>query len=144
MDMQEDPNELAGLAPDAEKMAQDEHVVKAGFWRKVRSTLGKVPFTEDAVAAYYCATDRNTPSYVKAVLMGAIAYFVVPTDVIPDFIVGLGFTDDAAVLMAALAAIRGHLKPEHRSCARDFLDGNDGDGGNDADDADGRRDNRSG
>ncbi len=77
--------------------------------------------TEDAVAAYYCATDRNTPAYVKAVLMGAIAYFVTPADVIPDFIVGLGFTDDAAVLMAALSAIRGHLKPEHRLWARDFL-----------------------
>ena len=125
MDMLEDPNELAGLAPDEEKMARDEQVVKTGFWRKVRSTLGKVPFTEDAVAAYYCATDRNTPAYVKAVLMAAIAYFVIPADVIPDFIVGLGFTDDAAVLMAALSAIRGHLKAEHRSCARDFLDGDD-------------------
>ena len=124
-DMPEDPNELAALAPDEEKMARDEQVVKTGFWLKVRSTLGKVPFTEDAVAAYYCATDRNTPAYVKAVLMGAIAYFVIPADVIPDFIVGLGFTDDAAVLMAALSAIRGHLKPEHRSCARDFLEDDD-------------------
>lgn len=125
MDMPEDPNQLAGLAPDEEKMARDAQVVKAGFWRKVRSTLGKVPFTEDAVAAYYCATDRNTPAYVKAILMAAIAYFVIPADVIPDFIVGLGFTDDAAVLMAALSAIRGHLTPAHRSRARDFLDRDD-------------------
>ncbi len=125
MDIPEDPNELAGLAPDEEKMARDEAIVKTGFWRKVRSTLGKVPFTEDAVAAYYCATDRNTPVYVKAVLMGAIAYFITPVDVIPDFIVGLGFTDDAAVLMAALSAIRSHLKPEHRATARDFLDRDD-------------------
>ncbi len=138
MDMPEDTDQLAGSAPDEQKMARDEQVVKTGFWRKVRSTLGKVPFTEDVVAAYYCATDRNTPAYVKAVLMGAIAYFVIPADVIPDFIVGLGFTDDAAVLMAALSAIRGHLKPAHRSCARDFLDADDGD------DADGQPDHRSG
>ncbi len=51
MAMPEDANELAGLAPDEEKMARDERVVKTGFWRKVRSTLGKVPFTEDVVAA---------------------------------------------------------------------------------------------
>jgi uncharacterized membrane protein YkvA (DUF1232 family) len=125
MDMPEDPNNLAGLVPDKEILARDEQVVKAGFWRKVRSTLGKVPFTEDAVAAYYCATDGSTPTYVKAILMGAIAYFVTPIDVIPDFIIGFGFTDDAAVLMAAISAIRNHLKPEHRSSARDFLDGND-------------------
>ncbi len=125
MAMPEDMDELSGMALDEAKMARDEHVVETGFWRKVRSTLGKVPFTEDALAAYYCATDRKTPAYVKAVLMGAIAYFVTPVDVIPDFIVGLGFTDDAAVLMAALSAIRSHLKPEHRSRARDFLDGDD-------------------
>ena len=122
MDTQDDPVEFAGQAPDEEKLAHDEHIVKSGFWQKIRTNLGKVPFTEDAVAAYYCATDRNTPTYVKAVLMGAIAYFIIPTDVIPDFIVGLGFTDDAAVLMAALSAISGHLKPEHRSRARDFLE----------------------
>ena len=51
--------------------------------------------------------------------MGAIAYFVTPADAIPDFIVGLGFTDDAAVLMAAISAIGRYLKPEHRARARE-------------------------
>ncbi|MCH7889411.1 MAG: DUF1232 domain-containing protein, partial [Proteobacteria bacterium] len=87
----------------------------------LRATLGRVPFVEDALAAYYCATDRATPLYVKAVLMGALAYFIVPSDVIPDFIVGLGYTDDASVLVAAIAAVRGSLKPEHFTAARAFL-----------------------
>ena len=115
----------ADPAPDEKNRARDEHVVKNGFWRKVLATLGRVPFTEDAVAAYYCATDRRTPASVRAILMGAIAYFVVPTDAVPDFIAGLGFTDDAAVLMMAISAIRGHLKSEHWLRARSFLGGAD-------------------
>ncbi len=109
-------------AVDALKLADDEGIVEQGIWRKLRETLGRIPFTEDAVAAYYCAVDRATPLTVKAILMGALAYFIMPVDVIPDFIAGLGYTDDAAVLIAALKAIRDHLLPEHRDKARKFLE----------------------
>ncbi len=107
---------------NAVKLADDERIVEQGIWRKVRETLGRIPFTEDAVAAYYCAVDRATPLSVKAILMGARAYFIMPADVIPDFIAGLGYTDDAAVLIAAIKAIRDHLRPEHRDKARKFLE----------------------
>ncbi|MFQ5786150.1 MAG: YkvA family protein [Alphaproteobacteria bacterium] len=106
---------------DAAKLADDEKLVARDFWDKLRATLGRVPFVEDALAAYYCAADRATPLYVKAVLMGALAYFIVPSDVIPDFIVGLGYTDDAAVLAAALAAVRSSLRERHFDKARAFL-----------------------
>ncbi len=106
---------------DAPKLAADQAFVTEGFWDKLRKTLGRVPFIEDALAAYYCATDRATPLYVKAVLMGALAYFILPSDVIPDFIPGMGYTDDASVLAAALAAVQSHLRPEHFAAARVFL-----------------------
>lgn len=106
---------------DPRKLAVDEAVVRGGFRRKLRATLGKVPFLEDAVAAFYCAVDSDTPLYVKAVLMGAIAYFITPTDVIPDFIAAMGYTDDAAVLLAAIRAVGSNLKPVHRKRARQAL-----------------------
>ena len=92
--------------------------VEAGFWAKVRRVLGRVPFLEEAVAAYYCATDRATPARVKAVLIAALAYFVVPTDLIPDFIASIGFTDDAAVLFVAIQTVAPHIKDGHRDQAR--------------------------
>ena len=104
-----------------EKLEADEAVVRGGFRRKLRATIGRVPFLEDAVAAFYCAVDSDTPLYVKAMLMGAIAYFITPADVIPDFIAGLGYTDDAAVLMAAIRAVGASLKPVHRERARRVL-----------------------
>lgn len=125
MNISDTSSHIARFKPETAKLACDEQVVNTGFWPKIRATLGKVPFTEEAVAAFYCATDRATPTYVRVVLFGALAYFVLPTDLIPDFIVGLGFTDDATVLMAAFAAVRAHFTPEHRSRARSFLMGGD-------------------
>ncbi len=112
------------IAPyDPRSHARDRGRVERGFWTKVRRTLGRVPFVEEAVAAYFCAIDRDTPLQVKAILMGALAYFVVPTDMIPDFIAVLGFTDDAAVFYAALRMVAPHIKDQHRDRARKALDG---------------------
>jgi uncharacterized membrane protein YkvA (DUF1232 family) len=73
------------------------------------------------VAAYYCAFDPETPLTARAVLIGAVAYFVLPIDAIPDFIAVFGFSDDAAVLAAAIATAGAHIKPMHRTAARDAL-----------------------
>ncbi len=106
---------------DATKFGADEAVVRRGFWRKVRRVVGRVPFLDSALAAYFCATDPLTPVHVKAVLMGAVAYFVVPIDMIPDFIVGPGFIDDGAVLSLAVATVRRHITPAHRARGRRAL-----------------------
>jgi len=118
-------------SPGQGSRERDERTVEQGFWRKARRVAGKVPFVEDAVAAYYCALDPKTPTYVRAIAMGALAYFVIPTDAIPDVIAAFGFTDDASVLSAALAAIGGHLKDRHRSKARSWLEGGKIDSGTD-------------
>jgi uncharacterized membrane protein YkvA (DUF1232 family) len=101
--------------------AGQERIVHRRFWDKVRRTLGKIPFTEQAVAAFYCATDGKTPAHVKAVLFAALAYFVLPVDMIPDFAAGLGFTDDAAVLFAAMSSLAPYVTETHFERARSFL-----------------------
>ena len=103
------------------RVVEGEAIVRDGFWRKMRATLGKVPFSEHAVAAFYCATDAATPMPVRATLFGALAYFVMPFDAIPDFFLGLGFTDDAAVLAAAYTAVRTYITQSHRDRARAWL-----------------------
>lgn len=92
------------------------------FWAKLRRVLARIPFAEDVVAAYHCAMDRDTPAYVRVVLFGALAYFVLPADLVPDMLAGLGFTDDASVIAAAIAAVGRHLEPKHREQARESLD----------------------
>ena len=76
---------------------------------------------EEVLTAYYCAFDRQTPLYVKVVLVGAMIYFVVPDDVIPDSLSLIGLADDAAVLTLAFKAVSSHVKPEHRQAAQSML-----------------------
>lgn len=99
-----------------------EDNVRQGFFPKLAKVLAHVPFAEEAVAAYYCAFDKSTPLRARGILIGALAYFILPFDVIPDFILGLGFTDDMAVLLTAFNVIRTHLKPHHRERARETLE----------------------
>jgi len=103
-------------------VARNERTVERGFWKKLLRVAGYIPFADDAAAAYFCATDPATPRKVRGVLLAALAYFVVPFDVIPDFIAGLGYTDDAAVLAMALGVVARHITPEHRAKARRALD----------------------
>ena len=100
------------------RVAADEAELLRGFWRKILHHAASLPFAEDLLAAHYCAFDRQTPLYVKAVLVGAIAYFIVPDDFIPDYIPVIGYTDDAAVLAAAIKLVSSNMKPEHREAAR--------------------------
>jgi uncharacterized membrane protein YkvA (DUF1232 family) len=96
--------------------------VREEFWPKMKAVAAKIPFAEDALAAYYCTMDRETPLRVRGTLLAALAYFIMPIDVLPDVLPALGFTDDAAVLMMAFQLISSHIKPEHRDAARAALD----------------------
>ncbi len=114
-------NEADYGSPDPEHFARDEDTVRRGFWTKARRVAARLPFAEDLLAAYYCAFDRETPMQVKAALIGALAYFVLPVDLVPDVLPVLGFADDAAVLATALRMVAGHMRPEHYEAARSRL-----------------------
>lgn len=101
--------------------AKSESEVREKFWRTARKAARHVPFMDEVVAAYYCALDSRTPLRAKGILIAALAYFVMPADAIPDVILGLGFTDDIAVLTGAIAAVRAHITPAHRRAAQDAL-----------------------
>jgi len=99
----------------------NERRVRAGFWNKIARNFASLPFAEQAVAAYYCALDPATPVQAKAVLLAALAYFIMPLDLVPDFIAGLGFTDDLTVIVTAIGLVRQHITPAHLDRARETL-----------------------
>jgi uncharacterized membrane protein YkvA (DUF1232 family) len=99
----------------------NENEVREKFWRTARKAARQIPFMEDLVAAYYCAMDKQTPLRAKGILLAALGYFVLPADAIPDFVFALGFTDDVAVLTAAIATVRAHITPAHRLAAREAM-----------------------
>ncbi|MGB3815701.1 MAG: YkvA family protein [Shinella sp.] len=101
------------LPGDEDEQERQTRRVKKRFWPVLKRAMRQVPFSRDLVAAYYCAFDPRTPMKVRGILLAALAYFVLPLDGIPDVLMLVGFSDDIAVLTAAFAAIRGHIRDDH-------------------------------
>jgi uncharacterized membrane protein YkvA (DUF1232 family) len=104
---------------ELEGESQEAYVTRT-FWQKMKQTASKVPFVLDAVAMYYAAVDLKTPVWAKAIAFGALAYFIMPVDAIPDWIALVGFTDDAGAIMAALKALGAQVTDEHRQKATEW------------------------
>lgn len=90
---------------------------------KKLTSVGKIPFAEQITAAYYALRDPKTPLKVKATLAAALAYFILPTDFVPDFIAGYGFSDDFAVLLLVLKRVSSSITDQHYELARRRLQG---------------------
>lgn len=117
------PFEDLGFDPEILGPEEDQRqTVRQKLLKTARKAARQVPFMEDVVAGYYCALDPATPAKVRATVLAALAYFVLPIDVVPDFILGVGFGDDATVLMAAISMIRAHMRPDHYDAAREALE----------------------
>ena len=107
------------LVPSVQKV--NELRVKRGFWPKVVSTAARVPFLDQLFSVYYAARDPETPTAAKGMMLGALAYFVLPMDAIPDLFAGIGFTDDAAVFAALIATLGANIKRRHRDRAGETI-----------------------
>ena len=112
-----DPNKA--LVPSVQRV--NERRVSRGFWPKITRTAARIPFADQILAVWYAARDPQTPAAAKGIMLGALAYFVLPVDAIPDVFAGIGFTDDAAVIAAVLATLGAHLKPRHHDQAAQAL-----------------------
>lgn len=100
----------------------NEQRVRAGFWPKLRRVAARIPFAADLIAVWYAARDPDTPMRAKAMMLAGLAYFVLPTDAVPDILAGVGYTDDAAVIAVLVSLVAAHLKPRHKAEAKAALD----------------------
>lgn len=107
------------LVPSVQRV--NEVRVSKGFWPKLRRTASRIPFADQLLSVWYAARDPETPTAAKGIMVGALAYFVLPFDAIPDIFAGIGFTDDAAVIAALLATLGSNIKRRHKDLAREAL-----------------------
>jgi uncharacterized membrane protein YkvA (DUF1232 family) len=99
-----------------------QHYSDSGFWHTVR-THRSLSFLPDAAAMFYCLKDPQTPAWVKTLIIGALGYFILPADAVPDLLPLIGWLDDAGIIAAVIAAIRAHVRPEHQQHANALLGG---------------------
>ena len=90
-----------------------------GFWDKIgsyASSIGK-GVLRPALLLYFTLQMKDIPAWAKATILGALGYFISPIDAIPDFTPVVGYSDDLAVLTAAIAVVSVHIDDEVRQAA---------------------------
>ncbi len=113
-------------------MSENNTVHKGGeldeqsFWAKMADAIGQAgrEVLETALRLYYALIDDDTPDWARGVIIGALIYFVSPVDAVPDVIPVVGYSDDLAVMVAAVAVVATHIKDEHRQKAHDWVERN--------------------
>lgn len=96
---------------------------EARFWWKLSRfarTAGR-EVVEKALYLFYAAQRPETPAWAKAVAVGALGYFILPVDALPDIAPVIGYTDDLGVLGLALATIAVYVDDGVRWKARRTL-----------------------
>ncbi|HDZ3729410.1 YkvA family protein [Vibrio harveyi] len=93
------------------------------FWRKMKNSVKKAgeEIAVMGIKSWLAMADSNTSVRHKAILGGALAYFVLPTDIVPDVLAGVGFTDDMAALTLAANSVGNAITDEHEEQAREKL-----------------------
>lgn len=90
------------------------------FWDKVvgyAKAAGR-EVIEKALWLYYAAQKPTTPTWAKTVVFGALGYFIMPIDVIPDFTPVVGYMDDLGVLAAAVTTVSMYIDEEVKETTR--------------------------
>lgn len=91
-----------------------EHYSEEGLWKKIQQVAKRagVKVIYYVLLLYYALESPNTSSTDKAIIIGALGYFILPIDLVPDFLVGLGYTDDLGALAWALCRVLKNITPE--------------------------------
>ena len=93
------------------------------LWKKLSKVAKKAgrKAVYYVLVLYYVSRDPAVPRSLKLKVLGALGYFILPLDFLPDFILGLGFTDDLAALAWALFTMKKYITPEIERKARERL-----------------------
>jgi uncharacterized membrane protein YkvA (DUF1232 family) len=70
---------------------------------------------------FYILQEPTVPAKIKAVITGALGYFIFPFDIFPDSMPGIGYVDDMATITAALAMSLLYVTPEIKQKAKNKL-----------------------
>lgn len=97
---------------------------ESDFWDKIKKygkTAGaKVVY--NALKLYYAAVSKETPAGIKALIYGALGYFIFPVDLVPDVIPVVGFADDLVALTTAIASASAYITPTIKAKAKEKLE----------------------
>ncbi|MDL4842372.1 YkvA family protein [Aquibacillus sp. LR5S19] len=101
----------------------EKHYSDDRYWNKIQKFSKKAGSTVvyAVLILYYTLQKPEIPLKVKITIAGALGYFILPLDLIPDVALGVGFVDDLAVITAALFQVAMFIDDEIKLKAKDKL-----------------------
>ena len=102
----------------------EKHYSESSFWDKIKNVAIKAGYEliNKALQLYYAMQSPSMPAKDKTIVIAVLGYFILPVDVVPDFIPALGFADDLAALAWALKTISSNITPEVKEKAQQRCD----------------------
>lgn len=99
----------------------NRHYDEDSFWKKLKHLASNVgsKVLYPALQLYFLLQVKDVPMKAKTLIVGALGYLILPTDIVPDFIPALGFTDDLTALMVALRTLNKYLTPDINARAKE-------------------------
>jgi uncharacterized membrane protein YkvA (DUF1232 family) len=96
---------------------------EARFWTKLArfAKVAGAEVVEKSLWLFYAAQRADTPKWAKGIIYGALGYFILPLDAIPDFTPAVGYADDLGALAVALAIVASCIDDEVKRLARQKL-----------------------
>lgn len=100
-----------------------KHYSEDNLWKKVQkfAKIAGQSVIYAVLILYYTLKKPELPKNVKLTIIGALGYFILPLDIIPDFIPGVGYVDDLSVLVAAIFQVAKHIDDEVKNQAKNKL-----------------------
>ncbi len=115
---------MAEITPGEKQLQESQkHYSEEGLWQKILKVAKKagIKVIYLALVLYYTANASTTPPKQKGMIYGALGYFILPIDLIPDTIPVAGYTDDLAALIACASIVLTYVTPEILQKAQDKL-----------------------
>jgi len=93
------------------------------FWQKVESIVAKTgsKIVYNALLLFYTLKSPKVSLHTKTLIYSALGYLILPVDLIPDFLIPIGYTDDIAVMLYAIGLVKHEITPEIENNAREKL-----------------------
>ena len=110
---------MTGVMDEKEIQRYEKHYDDGAFWAKLQKFARKagIKVSYAALLLYYVLKSPTTSGKDRAKIIGALGYFILPIDLIPDFIPVAGYTDDLAALVWGVYCVIKSITPEVKANA---------------------------
>lgn len=109
------PEEVGVKYKTKDEFDEGVEYVDENLWVKLERFGKKISFAKDILALYRYLRDSSVTWYRKSIVVGALVYFIVPLDVVPDLSPLFGYLDDLGVITAVLKYLGSELIPYYNA-----------------------------